>query len=211
MIARKPISSFSMLRKFNTSGSVRALAVSFLSFSTAAATSSSTPQCASTDSVADNALMIKTGLPHFKAIQTDHVVPAVEHDIASLERDFAALERKLANPGEGEVYAKTKKEYKYESVVEELEKIQAPLAYSWGVVGHLMGVRVCVCVGPRPSPRLTLHPFFATYRSAIPPSCARRTMQCREKSSPLTRRLVSPSLYSRRCRRSSRGKRCIRS
>lgn len=29
----------------------------------------------------------------------------------------------------------------YENVVERLEKIQAPLSYSWGVVGHLMGVK----------------------------------------------------------------------
>ena len=32
-------------------------------------------------------------------------------------------------------------EYDYETVVEKLEKIQFPLAYSWGVVGHLMGVK----------------------------------------------------------------------
>ena len=29
----------------------------------------------------------------------------------------------------------------YSMVVEDLEKIQAPLSYSWGVVGHLMGVK----------------------------------------------------------------------
>jgi oligopeptidase A len=29
----------------------------------------------------------------------------------------------------------------YEDIIEHLEKIQAPLAYSWGVVGHLMGVK----------------------------------------------------------------------
>jgi hypothetical protein len=29
----------------------------------------------------------------------------------------------------------------YSLAVEDLEKIQAPLAYSWGVVGHLMGVK----------------------------------------------------------------------
>ena len=32
-------------------------------------------------------------------------------------------------------------EYDYPSVVENLERIQFPLAYSWGVVGHLMGVK----------------------------------------------------------------------
>lgn len=31
--------------------------------------------------------------------------------------------------------------YDYEGVVEKLEKMQAPLSYSWGVVGHLMGVK----------------------------------------------------------------------
>jgi oligopeptidase A len=34
-----------------------------------------------------------------------------------------------------------KQEPTYETVVEELERIQAPLSYSWGVVGHLMGVK----------------------------------------------------------------------
>lgn len=34
-----------------------------------------------------------------------------------------------------------KKKINYSSVVEELEKVQAPLSYSWGVVGHLMGVK----------------------------------------------------------------------
>jgi len=29
----------------------------------------------------------------------------------------------------------------FSTVVEELEVIQAPLSYSWGVVGHLMGVK----------------------------------------------------------------------
>ena len=29
----------------------------------------------------------------------------------------------------------------YATVIEDLEKIQAPLSYSWGVVGHLMGVK----------------------------------------------------------------------
>lgn len=44
---------------------------------------------------------------------------------------------------EGESW-KSKKvtyQYDYSAVVEKLEKIQAPLAYSWGVVGHLMGVK----------------------------------------------------------------------
>jgi len=144
MLTHRPVS---MLRKFNTSHSVRVLAVSLLSFSSAAAATASTTgpsfkaQCNSEGDNA-NALMIKTGLPKFNAIKSEHVVPAVEQDIASLERDFEALERKLSNNmGPDDVYAKTKVDHKYESVVEELEKIQAPLAYSWGVVGHLMGVR----------------------------------------------------------------------
>ena len=29
----------------------------------------------------------------------------------------------------------------YSTVIEQLEKIQAPLSYSWSVVGHLMGVK----------------------------------------------------------------------
>ncbi len=36
---------------------------------------------------------------------------------------------------------KHKKHYGYPEVVESMEKMQAPLSYSWGVVGHLMGVK----------------------------------------------------------------------
>ena len=42
------------------------------------------------------------------------------------------LESILKNP---------KKKHDYHAVVEELERVQAPLSYSWGVVGHLMGVK----------------------------------------------------------------------
>lgn len=47
----------------------------------------------------------------------------------------------LRNPQQGEAWGKRRVEFDYSSVVEELEKVQAPLAYSWGVVGHLMGVK----------------------------------------------------------------------
>lgn len=49
----------------------------------------------------------------------------------SLEEQFAALEKNLQdNPSP-----------QYADVVEAMEKLEAPVEYSWGVVGHLMGVK----------------------------------------------------------------------
>lgn len=54
----------------------------------------------------------------------------LSHDPLSLVLD---LESRLS---EGKIES-----IDFSTVIEELEKIQAPLSYSWGVVGHLMGVK----------------------------------------------------------------------
>ncbi|KAJ1414611.1 peptidase M3A and M3B, thimet/oligopeptidase F, partial [Ochromonadaceae sp. CCMP2298] len=51
------------------------------------------------------------------------------------------LERVLRDPSLGDSWNTRRIEYDYPGVIEALEKVQAPLAYSWGVVGHLMGVK----------------------------------------------------------------------
>lgn len=47
----------------------------------------------------------------------------------------------MKDPKQTESWKARQVEYDYEGVIEKLEKIQAPLSYSWGVVGHLMGVK----------------------------------------------------------------------
>ena len=78
-----------------------------------------------------SALLEQTGLPKFDEIETPSVKPAVQDVLANLETDFASLESKL-DAMEAPTYA---------DVMEELEKVEAPIEYTWGVVGHLMGVK----------------------------------------------------------------------
>lgn len=53
--------------------------------------------------------------------------------LSELEASFSSLEASLSSPSSPPPT--------YSRVVEEMEKIEAPLEYAWGVVNHLMGVR----------------------------------------------------------------------
>ena len=82
-----------------------------------------------------SALLEQTGLPKFDEIETPGVKPAVLDVLANLDTDFASLETKLdamREKGTTPLYA---------DVMEELEKVEAPIEYAWGVVSHLMGVK----------------------------------------------------------------------
>jgi oligopeptidase A len=78
-----------------------------------------------------NPLSIKDNLPLFEELKSVDVLPVIEEDLIFLSEGFKKLESDLANP----------KEVSYEEVVENLEKIQHPIGYSWGVVNHLLGVK----------------------------------------------------------------------
>merc|ERR1719387_1032882 len=97
--------------------------------------------CAASTIDVVNPLKDKSGLPKFSEIRPDHVLPAVEEDLATLKSGFATLEKELANPQTGETWGKRRIEYDYSSVIEKMEVLGRPLDYSWGVVGHLMGVK----------------------------------------------------------------------
>ncbi len=90
----------------------------------------SSSSCAS--DLNNNPLMDKSGLPLFAKIKPEHIIPAIEADIHQLDMDFTALEKSLSS--------KTSS-ITYESILDELEKIQAPLSYSWGVLNHLNSVK----------------------------------------------------------------------
>jgi oligopeptidase A len=80
---------------------------------------------------AENPLLEQRGLPLFDSIEAKHVKPAISSALESLEEQFDELESTLS--------AKSSPEYT--DVVEAMEVIEAPIEYSWGVVGHLMGVK----------------------------------------------------------------------
>lgn len=91
--------------------------------------------------VLDNPLLVKKdSLPLFKEIKPEHVLPAIDLNLKKLKDDFGSFEKLLLNPQEGESWGNRRIEYDYATVVEKLEKIQEPLGFTWGVVGHLMGV-----------------------------------------------------------------------
>ena len=77
--------------------------------------------------VTDNPLLKGKGLPPFDRIQPEHIVPAMEQLLAELDRELGNLEANLTPTWPG--------------LVEPLTQIEERLSWSWGIVGHLMGVK----------------------------------------------------------------------
>ena len=77
--------------------------------------------------VTDNPLLIGKGLPPFDAIKPEHVVPAMTQLLAQLEEELAKLEHQVKPTWNG--------------LVEPLDRLTERLTWSWGIVGHLMGVK----------------------------------------------------------------------
>lgn len=75
----------------------------------------------------DNPLLDMSGLPQFDRIATEHVVPAMRELLSDLEGEFQALEEDVVPTWAG--------------LIEPLERMGDRLACSWGVVGHLLGVK----------------------------------------------------------------------
>ena len=88
-----------------------------------------------------NPLLEQSGLPKFQQIKPSQVEPAITQSLDHLKNEFREMEKVLKNPQTGEAWGTRRIEYDYPGVIEQLEKIKAPLSYSWGVVGHLMGVK----------------------------------------------------------------------
>jgi oligopeptidase A len=86
---------------------------------------------ASTETRVENPLLKQDGLPKFAVIQPEDLTPAVGEILTKLEKDFESFETQL----------QTKSSPDYEEVLPEIEKIQFPLGYVWGVAGHLNGVK----------------------------------------------------------------------
>ncbi len=77
--------------------------------------------------VTDNPLLIGKGLPPFEKITPEQVVPALTQLLAELDGELANLEASVTPTWSG--------------LVEPLTQIEERLTWSWGIVGHLMGVK----------------------------------------------------------------------
>jgi oligopeptidase A len=78
-------------------------------------------------SISENPLLTGRGLPPFDAIQPDHVVPGITALLAELDVELTQLEETVTPTWQG--------------LVEPLTHLQERLGWSWGIVGHLMGVK----------------------------------------------------------------------
>ncbi|MGK7937336.1 MAG: M3 family metallopeptidase [Xenococcaceae cyanobacterium] len=77
--------------------------------------------------ITENPLLIGKGLPPFDKIKASHVVPAMTELLKELETDLTKIENEVTPTWEG--------------LVEPLTKMEEKLGWSWGIVGHLMGVK----------------------------------------------------------------------
>ncbi len=77
--------------------------------------------------VTNNPLLIGKGLPPFDKITPDHVIPAMTELLQELETKLKDLETNVKPTWEG--------------LVEPLTEIEEKFSWSWGIVGHLMGVK----------------------------------------------------------------------
>ncbi len=75
----------------------------------------------------NNPLLIGKGLPPFADITADYVVPAIKQLLEELEQQLSNLEANIIPTWSG--------------LVEPLTQIEEKLSWTWGIVGHLMGVK----------------------------------------------------------------------
>jgi oligopeptidase A len=74
-----------------------------------------------------NPLLLGQGLPPFDQIEPVHIVPAMTQLLGELETELTNLEQNLTPT--------------WEKLVEPLTRIEERLSWSWGIIGHLMGVK----------------------------------------------------------------------
>jgi oligopeptidase A len=79
-----------------------------------------------------NPLLDRTSLPRFDLIRPKHLVPAVRALLEELRRELAQIEEATTTSWAG--------------LAEPIERIGDRLAFTWGIAGHLMGVRNCAAL-----------------------------------------------------------------
>ncbi len=94
------------------------------------ASANASPDSPADGSAAPNPLLIGRGLPPFESIQAEQVEPGIEELLQTLGEDVRSLEKSLA-----------KSTATWESLITPLTAITERLGWSWGIIGHLMGVK----------------------------------------------------------------------
>ncbi|MEA5467809.1 M3 family metallopeptidase, partial [Spirulina sp. 06S082] len=77
--------------------------------------------------MSDNPLLIGKELPPFDIIKPQHIIPAIKQLLEDLKTEQTRLESSVTPTWEG--------------LVEPLTEIEERLTWTWGVIGHLMGVK----------------------------------------------------------------------
>jgi len=91
----------------------------------------STATTADSTSGTSNPLLDQSGPPKFATIEPFHVTPAVSTLLEKMTDDFSKFESDLIQNSDPS----------YDEILPEVERIQEPLGYAWGVAGHLNGVK----------------------------------------------------------------------
>jgi oligopeptidase A len=79
-----------------------------------------------------NPFLLQEDLPQFEQLEPEFLTPAVETLLVEMEEQFTALEERLAS---------SSNTAEYDQLLPEIERIQFPLGFVWGVAGHLNGVK----------------------------------------------------------------------
>jgi oligopeptidase A len=85
-------------------------------------------------SIMANPLLQQDGLPKFAHIEPTDLSPAIQELLPTMEKRFEDFEQTLSEATVGGSVP-------YDMVLPQLEKIQFPLGFAWGVAGHLNGVK----------------------------------------------------------------------
>jgi oligopeptidase A len=86
---------------------------------------------------ASNPLLIGQGLPPFSEIKAEHVVPGIEQLLQALTQSLQDLEDHLsASLQSSEQFSPS-----WSGLIDPLTAITERLGWSWGIIGHLMGVK----------------------------------------------------------------------
>ncbi len=91
-----------------------------------------------------NPLLIGKGLPPFRKIEPSHVIPGIEQLLKNLAQELESLEAALAQKIEHSSGSSSRSPsgvIAWSDLIDPLTAITERLGWSWGIIGHLMGVK----------------------------------------------------------------------
>ncbi len=84
-----------------------------------------------------NPLLIGSGLPPFAEIEPSHVVPGIEQLLKDLSQTLSAIEETLS----AQLAVSPQAVATWAELMDPLTALNEQLGWSWGIIGHLMGVK----------------------------------------------------------------------